>query len=230
MWSPHNKNSDSCAGASKWSLVACGAWLPGGVSMASDAIIWGNFVALWIVVIALSFLVIGIARRTPVRRPNANSGFLLPQESTIPDFTVETATGEPFTQAQLLGSSALLFFASSHCVPCLLKLDEFKHEAPLISKLGLKCFVIDTDGAGASSILSDKAPPTAHILAAPRITNSMMADYRVPGTPAYVLVSPEGRVLDSGLMDRPFASFLQRWRDLLRSAPPSSTLMPSQGG
>jgi hypothetical protein len=84
------------------------------------------FVALWLLVLVLAFLLLGVLRRIlPVLEEaerHGHGGPLglggLPAGTPLPDFEVETEAGDPLRAGDLRNRQAVWLLASAGCAPC----------------------------------------------------------------------------------------------------------------
>ena len=86
-----------------------------------------SYVALWVFVLLLGFLLLGALRTRPARlaagatggddtQPGGRNG--LKPGKTAPDFALPVATGGEVTLSDFVGRKVLLVFTQSGCGPC----------------------------------------------------------------------------------------------------------------
>lgn len=73
------------------------------------------FVLLSVIAVCTGAAGFWLARELDSSKVELTSGTWLPQARSVGDFALQDQTGAPFTQAQLQGAPALVFFGFTHC-------------------------------------------------------------------------------------------------------------------
>lgn len=158
------------------------------------------FVALWVVVILLGFLVLGTLRRLAplIERTEASLSEAaqivpatgLPRGAMVPAFAAEELGGARFTHSELRGSRKVLLFLGSSCQAC----ERFVHDLRQgsVPDLGARLVVV-ADDAGEARRFPAANGVTVLVQEDHSLTRLFESD-RVP----HAFIVEDGRVLANG--------------------------------
>lgn len=147
-----------------------------------------------------------------VRRRNLQESF---RTGTVdaPDFTLKGLDGNDITLSSLKGKYLLLDFWGSWCVWCIRGIPELKE---YYAQYGSKLEIVgidnnDSEEAWKNAVKEHELPWT-HVKN--ERETSVLNDYAVEGFPTYVLINPEGKVVDYAVGADP--EFFKRMVETLR--------------
>lgn len=185
-------------------------------SSVSPIVVW-NLAALWFVVIVLFLLIVGLARRQNGTAEVAGRSMatLMPGDEA-PPFSAELLNGGAVTFESFAGSDIAFLFMAPTCQPCLKRLAEVPQALRVADELGIRLVLISTGDADSTRSMMSAYPSEIEVIVAPRDNNPFMKDYKVVGTPSYVVVSKKGLVLESAIASRELDLTVSSWHRLLR--------------
>jgi len=163
---------------------------------------------LCLVNLALLFAVIRKVRLLSERVdkvPVVGAAALLPVGRQAPEFTAVTTSGESRSLADLAGSRSVVGFFSPGCEPCRTQLPEFVEFAKALpGGPGQALAVVMGQAEAAARLAAELEGPTAVVIT-PR-QGPLVAAFSVRGTPAFYLISPDGRIEARGMAVQALAS------------------------
>ena len=112
----------------------------------------------------------------------------------IPDIVLKDTLGNPHRLQELQGKYLLLDFWSSSCAPCIKSLPELKEIAEAF-KDNLTIVSISSDPETAWKRASRKYSLTGHNWNDLQGSNGIFAQFGIEGTPTYLLLSPDGKLI-----------------------------------
>jgi len=173
-----------------------------------------NAVLLWIVVLLNILLTLALVRRINalskldgIRQPE-----MLKPGDTAPDFKVETLTGEKIQLSDLKRRSFAMVFVASGCGHCSVQMPSLDAAYEKAKKSDIELVVMSLSDIDSTRSYISELDYKSPILVAPRDTNTLHVDYKVPGTPCYYLVDREGKIKDGGFFDDKWKALMQTWQ------------------
>ena len=167
-------------------------------------------VALWAAVLFNLFLSLAL-----VRRVNAISQMGMPEMLKVgaeaPDFAVETLSGDVVKRADLNGKELALVFVAPGCTACKNHMPRLQELYPKAQKAGVELLVISLAETEPTRIYAQEVAFTAPIYTAPREGNSLMMDFKAPGTPSYYVIDRQGKIKAGGFFDPSWEKLTQEW-------------------
>ncbi|HEX8220197.1 MAG TPA: redoxin domain-containing protein [Chloroflexia bacterium] len=163
-----------------------------------------NAVATWLMVALNLVLVFAIIRKmntNSVGTGKSGPFVSLKPGEPAPDFVAQTLDGRDVTLANFSGKTTAFLIIGPQCAPCMESLPKYEALYPLAAKAGVELVLVSTGDVTATTKLVNESKIRTPIIVAPPATNSFLRDYGVSGTPAYCLVSPEGKVQSAGFPD-----------------------------
>lgn len=160
-------------------------------------------ICLWVIVIALVFVVVGVLRRAAAAleslQDNSFSTSDLPMGppagSKLPPMAVRRTDGSDLTLAELPGPFVLAVL-TSHCSPCQSIAGQLRDDPQTLAKLDGMMVLTDPDGP---ERLGLGAPFTVLVDQTSQIT----ANLQLPGTPFVLAVNADGTVHAAQLLAGP---------------------------
>lgn len=172
-----------------------------------------NVIMLWLVVLFNVLLTIGLIRRGNRKASGRNTrkNGMLEIGSAAPEFVAETVEGSKVSMSTFADQAVAFVFIAPGCAPCKMRLPGIKDSLGDAQRNGVKVVLVSTEDHESTRALAENEGIDSPLLVAPRAENSFMADYKVPGTPSYVLVSRDGTVKETDILDRDFGQVVAGW-------------------
>jgi hypothetical protein len=161
-------------------------------------------ICLWVVVIALTFVVVGVLRRSAAALESlqGDGSFSTrdlpmgpPAGSKLPPVAVRRTDGSDLTLAELPGPFVLAVL-TSHCSPCRSIAGQLRDDPQTLAKLDGMVVLTDPEGP---QVLGLGTPLT--VLVDP--TSQITANLQLPGTPFVLAVNADGTVHAAQLLAGP---------------------------
>jgi peroxiredoxin len=173
-----------------------------------------NIVLLWASVFLNLLLTFALIRKV-------NASNLVPRlegpkiASPIPAFSAETLEGKVVTQANYAHRSTLFMFVQSHCSACHTILPQVELLSPQARITGIEIVLVSTDEPDEARDFVRQNNIQLPVLIAPQQSNSMQANFKIPGTPYFCLINKDGVVQSAG-----FPTSSQEWKALIKQWEP----------
>lgn len=116
----------------------------------------------------------------------------LPAGTEAPDFTLKNTNGRRVSLANYRGKRLLLMFSSPTCPYCVRLYPELRRFTETLQPADLTFVMLSAGTEEENSALKAKEDFAFEILAAGR---EQFIDYRIPGTPYFVLIAPNGKII-----------------------------------
>lgn len=157
-------------------------------------------ICLWVIMLFHLFLTFALIRRLN-EKGNSNSKPIidLPKDSIAPDFIAEKLNGESVTLASFGKHKIALIFIATYCSPCkelLPKIEALKEKA---LRGGIEIVLVSIEGKDVTRRYIEENAITLPVLITPNGTHTFMEDYKVSGTPAFCLITAQGRIYNAGV-------------------------------
>ena len=155
------------------------------------------YIALVVLTIfsAINFVMtLALSRRIRVISAGAaavSSPMLSPGEAA-PAFVAERLNGEIVTLDTYRGKSVGLIFISPSCKPCTDAMPVYQEASADAHNKGIELVLVSVGSHSDTREYVAKVGITLSVICAPRSSNTFFHDYRVPGTPSYVLINADG--------------------------------------
>jgi len=191
-----------------------------------------NSVLLWVTVLFNLMLTLALIRRLN-SLPQTGMPETLRIGQTAPDFTAETLRGETTVLADYAGRAVAFVFVSAHCSPCKEEMPRLEVLCPQARSAGVELVLVSDTDVTQTLAMVKQFYLTLPVLAAPRLTNDFLTDYKVGGTPFYCWVDAEGKVVATGFLDQAWRQITEQWEANAASSTSQRsavTLAPSEGG
>lgn len=185
-----------------------------------------GLVLLWIVVLFNLMLTLALIRR--VNGAGAKEGVELgglPAGLTAPDFTAETARGEPASAGAFAGQATALVFIGPNCSHCLKTLPMIKELQPQAARAGIQFLLISDGTREETQAYIERHQIAAPVLVAPRGVNPLLGAYKVDGVPFYYMIDADRTIQAAGIPGDPaWQAIAAGWK---QGAAPSIQLEPA---
>lgn len=157
-------------------------------------------ILLWIVVLFNLLLTLVIIRRLNFSTHQINNR--VQSESLVgqkaPDFTAEFLSGEKASFDHFRGHTVVFLFISPNCAPCIENLPHYHKLSLEAAARGIKFFLVSNGSKEQTQNLVNAHKIDLPILVTISPENPFMRDYKITGTPAFLLVDKEGTVQMDG--------------------------------
>jgi AhpC/TSA family len=159
--------------------------------------------------------------------PNLTVG-LAPGEPA-PDFHAETLHGQVVALSDFDAQPTAFLFVAPACTPCRVSMPEYRRLIPLARVHGVNLVIVsDGDVGGTVDMIGGGvAEGGLTVLLAPRLTNDMFDQFKVPATPHWVLIE-KGHAVVSGVPNINYQAWKERvadWESTSPTRPASVSLM-----
>jgi peroxiredoxin len=159
-----------------------------------------SYIVLWLLVLFQLLLTFALIRRIDTQAKTLSEGVAsgLTLGTQVPDFTAHTLAGEPITLADQTGKTTVYVVVSPDCKPC-------KQLLPSINNLGNsrkppnhQMMIVSLGDKARTEELVTELQLDLPMAIAPREENSFMVDFKLQGTPTFLLVDAQGKLRASG--------------------------------
>jgi peroxiredoxin len=192
-----------------------------------DPILLLNIVLLWVAVLVNLLLTVAVIRRLNTTGTSRAKTVSEPHVGAkvgehAPTFSAHTLTGEPVTLATYAGRSVAFIMIGPSCVPCREALPRYESLRAKAAQSGVDFVLVSTGNREDTLALVDEFNLATPIILAPQPANPFMSDFKVRGTPAYVLIDSAGIVRSAGFPDferGEWQSMVQSWESVTPRLP-----------
>lgn len=150
-----------------------------------------------------------------VRKVNSLPQMRVPETLEIgadaPEFAVETLSGDIVTRDNLNGNEIALVFISPGCKGCAGFMPKLQNLHPKAQQAGVELMVICLADAEQTGTYARELEFTAPIYTAPDDGNSLIMEFKVPGTPSYYLINRHGKIKAGGFFDQAWDQLTETW-------------------
>lgn len=196
-----------------------------------EEVIIVSSVLLWIVVgfnLLLAFALVRRVNKLDADEATGPARERLQPGEPAPAFTAQTLGGRAVTLADYTGKGreTALLFISPTCGPCEEALPSYEALRPGAARAGVDLVLVSLADAAATQTMVDDHHLQLPVLVA---SDSLGRDYKVPGTPAYVLVDAQGVIKSAGHPSTQWGTWKTLAEGWTRRALQMGGLVPSEG-
>jgi peroxiredoxin len=167
---------------------------------------------LWATVLFNLFLSLALVRKiNALPQDHMSMPEMLEVGTEAPDFAVETLSGDVVKRENLNGNEIAMVFVGPGCSACKDHMPKLQELHPKAQKAGVELMVISISDAEQTGTYVQGLDYTAPIYTAPRDSNSLSIDFKVPGTPSYYVIDHQGKIKASGFFDSSWEKLTQEW-------------------
>jgi peroxiredoxin len=165
-----------------------------------DAIIFINFVLVWVIILCNIILTLAVIRRLNSMSQPTNSSLKseLKEGEPAPDFIAETLAGEKASLSTYEGRPVAFLFVAPTCQPCRESMPKYKEAYSSAQKAGVEIVLVSIAGAEQTRTFVDEMGINMPVLVAPFESNSFMKDYKVTATPRFCMIGADGKIKAAG--------------------------------
>ena len=104
-----------------------------------------------------------------------------------PNFSVKALDGRTVTQSDFVNRSKVMVFVGPDCPICKEHMPQLQYLYPKAQKSGIELIVISLANAEETELFAKENNFSAPIYSAPKDINSIHKDFKIAGTPQYIV-------------------------------------------
>lgn len=191
-----------------------------------DPLLLVNAIVTWIVIAFQLLLILALIRKiSPKELAGLRTGIVAPQLS------LTTSAGQTYSLNHFIGKETLLIVISPHCTPCLEALPKYKELYERVMDSNIQFFFVSIENQEKTQpFIEENDLDKFPFLFAPMDSNAFMKDYKIPGTPFFVLIDTKGKIKSTGYPVQEWdewANLTKQWNSDLRN---DSNIPALEGG
>lgn len=170
-----------------------------------------NIVLLWILLIFNILLSLALVKKTNELGIDDYRYRTLEKGESVPEFKALDLKGESITLNHFKGRSVAFVFSSISCKPCLEKIPKLGELKGKAKKAGVDLVIVSLDKFEEAESFAIENDISLPVLVAPYESNSFKKDYKVAGTPFFLLIDKEHQVLAADFLNEEWDEIVASW-------------------